>query len=195
VSPAAISIGAIFREEDSMATFAERMLGAARLDVATYEEVENDETATPQALAVVVVGAVAAGIGAAGLMRPGLVIMTTIVALIGWVIWAAVIYLVGVKGLPEPTTKADIGQLLRALGFASSPGLLRVFGIIPILGWLVGFLITIWMIVTMVVAVRQALDYTSTGRAVVVVIIGALINLVISAMFGTALLVSRLGGM
>jgi hypothetical protein len=144
-----------------MASLAERMLGAAKLDVSTYEEIEADTSATPQAMIVVVLSALAAGIGSIGDGGIKGMIVITIAALVGWFIWAGLTYFIGTKMLPEPDTKADVGELLRTTGFAQSPGLLRVLGII---------------------AVRQALDYKSTGRAVGVCLIGFLIYLVV--MFG-----------
>jgi hypothetical protein len=119
-----------------MATFAERVIGAARLNVATYEEVEADEKATAQALAVVVLSSVASGIGAAGLGSGG-VIVYTIAAMIGWVAWAALTYVIGTQLLPEPQTRANLGELLRTIGFAGAPGLFRIFSIIPFLRWIV----------------------------------------------------------
>jgi hypothetical protein len=99
------------------------------------------------------------------------------------VIWSAIIYLVGTRLLPEPTTQADLGQLLRTLGFAAAPGLLGVFRIIPILGGLVIFIIFLWQIATNVVATRQALDYPSTGKAVAVVLIGWVAAMLVGVIF------------
>ncbi|MBM3789185.1 MAG: hypothetical protein FJW35_02420 [Acidobacteria bacterium] len=155
-----------------MAGIAERMIGAARLDVRTYEEVENDATATGQAMAVVVLSSIAGGLGALGTVGFGFVIFTIIAALIGWFIWAFLTYFIGTRLLAEPQTSADLGQLLRTIGFASSPGILRILGVIPLIGWPISFAVAIWMLAAMVIAVRQALDYRSTGRAVVVCLIG-----------------------
>lgn len=155
-----------------MASFTQRMMGAAKLDVHTYEEVEADRTATGQAMAVVVLASVAAGIGAIGQMGVAGLIVTTLVALIGWFVWAFLTYLIGTKILPEPQTRSDVGELLRTIGFASSPGLLRVLGLLPVLGGLILLAVSIWMLVAFVIAVRQALDYRSTWRAVAVCVIG-----------------------
>src|SRR4029450_5184343 len=151
-------------------TFVERMIGAARLNTNTYEEGEADRGATGQALGVVVLASVASGIGMGQGLR-GLVI-GTVLSLIGWAIWAWLIYFIGPRWLPEPDTNADAGQLLRTVGFAMSPGVLRVLGIVPLLGELVFVVTASWTLVARVVAVRQALDYRSTGRAVGVCIIG-----------------------
>ncbi len=156
-----------------MATFIDRMVGAARLDVRTYEEVEADPTAMGEAMGVVLLSSVAAGIGeGAGFL--GLIIGCAL-ALIGWFIWAFLTYFIGTKLLPEPQTQADLGQLLRTIGFSSSPGVLRVLGIVPVISWVVVPIANLWMLVAMVVAVRQALDYRSTWRAVGVCVVGWLV--------------------
>jgi len=154
-----------------MASFVDRVVGAARLDIRTYEEVERDTTATPQAMAVVVLVALASGIGAYTLGATG-VFFTVVSQLVGWVVWAAIIWAIGTKMLPEAQTRSDVGELLRTIGFAASPGLLLVLRVIPLLGALLGLVVWIWQLVATVIAVRQALDYKSTGRAIVVCLIG-----------------------
>jgi hypothetical protein len=159
------------------------MIRAAKLDVNLYEEVEADKGAMGQAMAVVVLSSVAAGIGAVGTAGIKGLVLGTIVALVGWFIWAFLTYYIGTRLLPEPQTKADYGELLRTIGFSSSPGVLRVLGIIPMLGNILNFICGIWMLVAMVIAVRQALDYKSTWRAVGVCLIGWIVQIVIFAMF------------
>jgi hypothetical protein len=110
-------------------------------------------------------------------------VLGTIVALVGWFIWAFLTYYIGTRLLPEPQTKADYGELLRTIGFSSSPGVLRVLGIIPMIGNIINFICGIWMLIAMVIAVRQALDYKSTWRAVGVCLIGWIVQLVIFSVF------------
>ncbi len=163
-----------------MATLTERMIGAARLDAQTYEEVEHDETATSQAMLVVVLASLASGVavfGQAGLLG---LLLGTVMSLVGWVIWAAIVYFVGTRILPTAETEADLGQLLRTIGFSASPGLLAVFGVIPGLGALIRIVASLWQLAAMVVAIRQALDFESTGRAVGVCLIGWLAYLIFS---------------
>ena len=162
-----------------MADFKDRIIRAAKLDVNLYEEVEADTTAMGQAMGVVVLSSVAAGIGTIARGGLGGILVGTVAALIGWYLWAYLTYFIGTKWLPEPQTKADLGELLRTIGFSSSPGLIRVLGIIPGLGGIVFFAASIWMLVAMVIAVRQALDYKSTGRAVGVCVIGWVIQILI----------------
>ena len=155
-----------------MSSLTERMIGAAKLDVAIYEEVEADTSATGQAFLVVVLSSVAAGLSFVTMNGISGVIWGTLSAIVGWLVWAGITYLVGTKMLPEPQTKADMGELLRTIGFAMSPGILRILGIIPVIGFLVNVLVFFWLLAAVVVAVRQALDYKSTGRAVGVCLIG-----------------------
>ncbi|MCH7764057.1 MAG: YIP1 family protein [Candidatus Marinimicrobia bacterium] len=162
-----------------MTGFQDRMLRAAKLDVNLYEEVEADTGAIRQAMGVVVLSSIAAGIGSIGTGGLGGILMGTIAALIGWYVWAYITYYIGTKFLPEPQTKADLGELLRTIGFSSSPGLIRVLGIIPGLGAVVFLVASVWMLVAMVIAVRQALDYESTLRAVGVCVIGWIIQALI----------------
>ena len=155
-----------------MASFQDRIIRSAKLDVHLYEEVEADKGAMGQAMAVVVLASIAGGIGSPAKLGLGGILIGTIAALIAWYIWAFLTYFIGTKLLPEPQTKADVGELLRTIGFSSSPGLIRVLGIIPFLRGLVFLVAGIWMLVAMIIAVRQALDYQSTWRAVGVCIIG-----------------------
>jgi len=162
-----------------MASLVGRMIRAAKLDVSLYEEVEADSGATGQAMLVVVLSSVAAGIGSTGNAGLSGLLAVALSALVVWFIWAFITYVIGTKLLPEPQTEADVGQLLRTIGFASSPGLLRILGIVPGITGIVFFACALWMLVAMVIAVRQALDYHSTGRAIAVCLIGWLIYCVI----------------
>lgn len=156
-----------------MMSFSQRMIGAAKLDASVYEEVEHDGNATSQAAGVVVLSSVAAGIGSIGYMdATTAIVVGTIAALVGWFLWAGLTLLIGTKILPAAETEADMGQMLRTLGFATAPGMLRILGFIPGIGGVIVLAGNIWMLAAMVVAVRQALDYSSTGRAVGVCLIG-----------------------
>lgn len=165
-----------------MATFSERVIGAARLDAAVYEEIEHDPGALGQAVAVVAIASVAAGIGAVGGQGSGIV-AGTVASLVGWVVWAAITWFVGTRVLPGPATEADVGQLLRTLGFSAAPGAFAILGAVPAVGGLLALGASVWQLAAMVVAVRQALDYESTGRAVAVCAIGFVAYLVIASLF------------
>lgn len=156
-----------------MSTFAERLIGAASLNVHVYEEVEADSRATSQAMVTVVLASIAQGIGIAGLTgAEGYGVLQGIVgALMSWVIWGCLVYIIGTKILPESQTSSNLGELLRTTGFSASPGLLRILGVVPFFGTAILLAVNIWMLVAMIIAVRQALDYQSTGRAVGVCLI------------------------
>jgi len=164
----------------------DRAIGAAMLQVPIYEEVEADTGATTQAAIVVGVVAVASAIGHWRLGPMGL--LTGVVsAYVGWAIWAGVTYYVGtwLGG------KATWGEMLRTIGFAQTPGVLFVLGIVPLVGRLVGFVAVIWMLVAGIIAIRQALDFDNeTWKAIVTALIGMVLYVVAAAIIGVVLRVS-----
>jgi hypothetical protein len=166
----------------------DRMKGAALLDVPTYEEVEADTTATGQAAIVVVIAAIASAIGALGRGGAG-VIGALVGALLGWVVWAGLTYLIGDKLLKGTATW---GELLRTLGFAQAPGVFMILGIIPGLGVIVRFAVSVWVLVAGIIAIRQALDF-STGKAIATALVGWLVVVIPIAMLAGAGALSMLG--
>jgi len=172
-----------------MGALIDRMIRASKLDAGLYEEVEADPSTMGQAVMVVVISSVAAGIGSMAVTGFSGLVVGTLVALAGWFLWSFLTYIIGTKMLPEPQTRADYGELLRTIGFSSAPGVIRVLAFIPVVGLLINFLAGIWMLVAMVIAVRQALDYQSTGRAVGVCLIGWVIQflffIIIFGIFGS----------
>ena len=169
-------------------TFPQRAIGAARLEVPVFEEIEADHTATGQALVVVVASSLAAGIGLTSSLYNAPVLHRVMLALLLWVFWAISTYIVGVYLMPEPQTQTSIGELLRTIGFAASPGILRILGMVPGIGGTIYAISTVWMLVAMVIAIRQALDYKSTARAVVVCVITGIIGVIMSALIGALVL-------
>ena len=163
-----------------------RMIRAAKLEVNLYEEVEADSTATSQALIAVIVVSLATGIGAgiAGIATMGGLgffwgLLTGLAAsLVGWLIWSYLAYILGTRIFKGPETSATWGELLRTIGFAHSPGVLRIFSFIPVIGGIIAFGASIWFLIASVIAVRQALDF-STGRAIGTCIVGWLIYMVL----------------
>ena len=172
-------------------SFNNRIIRAAKLDSNLYEEVEADKSALGQAMAIVVLSSIAAGIGLYKTGGFSGIITGTMASLISWYVWAYLTYFIGTKFLPEPQTQADLGELLRTIGFSSSPGLLRVFYFVPGIGVLLYLISSFWMLVAMIIAVRQALDYNSTLRAVGVCVIGYIIQIfvlvIIFSIFGGVL--------
>jgi hypothetical protein len=162
----------------------ERMLGAALLKVDTFEDVEHDRGATIQAALVVIIVSIAAGVG--GLLSGGTdwvaaIIFGVVGGPVSWALWALVVLLVGTRLLNTSETHADWGQLARGTGFAQTPGIFNVFVFLPVAGEIIGFIVLVWQVAAMVIAVRQCLDYTSTLRAVGVVVISFIPVLIISA--------------
>lgn len=161
----------------------DRMKRASRLEPELYEEVEADTGAMNEAATVVILSSLAVGIGSIGQLGVKGIVFGTVGALVGWLIWAYLTYIIGTQLLPVPQTESDLGETLRTIGYSSSPGVLRIFSFLPGLGQLINIGVSIWMLVAMVIAVRQALDYESTGRAVGVCAIGWLIQLLALSLF------------
>lgn len=164
-----------------MNLFISRIIRALRLDKQVFEEIEADPKSMLQAVGVVMLASLASGIGMPGEENTPF-LMGALGGLFGWVIWAFITYLVGTKLLPTAATRSSTGELMRTLGFAYSPALLNVLGIMPVLGWLVRAVTAVWMLIAWVIAVRQALDYESTGRAVLVCLIGWVAVIILNAL-------------
>jgi hypothetical protein len=174
-----------------MADLTGRMIGAAQADVKTFSEIEADPNAFTQAVIVIVIAGVASLIG--NLFRGGIGagIIGLVGSLVGYALFSLLVFLIGTKVMPEPTTKADFNETFRTVGFAASPGVLNVLAIVPYLGPLISLLIAIWSLVIGVIAVREVLDYSNTGRAIIVCLIAFVICLIIYSL----LLIPILGAM
>jgi len=169
----------------------ERMIGVARLDQKTFDEIEADQTAVPQAATVVLIAAVATGIGS--IPEAGIVglIVGPVFAMAGWALFSAMAYLIGTRLLAGPETKADVGEVLRTLGFAQTPGVISAIAFIPVLGVLVSLVAGIWGLITAVIALRTSLD-VSTGRAIGIGLLAAIAAGAIMAPFAFMLGLSAL---
>lgn len=156
----------------------DRMKGAALLSVDTFEEVEHDQDATLQAATVVAMVAVASAIGASPLGVVGAV-QNAVAEIVAWLVWAGITYLVGAKLFGGT---ASWGELLRTLGFAQAPGLLLVLAFIPLLGWMLQFVVAIWMLVAAFIAIRQALDF-GNEKTLGTILVGWVIATVLRMIF------------
>jgi len=152
--------------------FARRVWRAAMLDACLYEEVEADRAALPQAAAVVLLASLAAGIGSFPNSGWTGIATMTVAAFLGWVGWASITYGIGVWLLPGAHTRSDPGELLRTIGFSAAPGVFAVLGVVPGANPWVFLVVGGWLLTAMVIAVRQALDYCTTLRAIAVCAIG-----------------------
>jgi len=150
-----------------------RMLRASMLDAHVYEEVESDSSTIVQAVLIVVVVAVARGVATLSVTDNILGIAFGIIAgLLSWAVWAFITYMVGTKLLKTGDTESSWGELARVTGFAQSPGILFLIAVVPVVGTWILPVVSLWQLAAMVVGIRQALDYTSTFRAIGVVLVG-----------------------
>lgn len=172
-----------------MTTFLRRVVSALGLDPRVFEEVEADRTALGQALLVVLLAGLGAGVGNVGLQSGtgGTITAVVGVSVVGWIGWAWLIARLGTRVLPSPETSADVGQVLRTLGFAAAPGMFRAFEAIGGLRWVLLPLTSIWMVLAMIIAIRQALDYSTTSQAVRLALLGWIVTVGAALVVGVLL--------
>ena len=168
-----------------MGDFLNRFLRACKLDVDLYQELIEIPKLLNSSLIVVFIYSMASAYGTFGRTGVAGINIGMITTLFGWYVWAFSTYFVGVRFFPEDQTEPDRRAVMRVLGFACAPGVLRALGFIPNLGLVILLIASIWMLAAATVGVKQALNYTSTPRALGVVIIGW----VISAFFQALLFV------
>jgi hypothetical protein len=154
-----------------MKLFFIRAFRAARLDATVFDEVIENSKLMTQAIIVVFIYGIAVSYGTFGRAGVAGINSAIFITLIGWYIWAFSTYIIGVRLFPETGTTADRKAFMRAMGFASSPGWLRILGLVPEIGGAVFAVISVWMVVAAVVAVKKALDYTSTQRAAAITVV------------------------
>ena len=170
------------------ASYADRLVGALRLDARTYREVEQDANANGQAALTIVLAALAAGIGSI-VGRDWLqdTIGVVLSSVLQWVIFSFVAYFVGTSLFSTGQTSVTPGQVLRTIGFAHAPKLLLVLGIIPVLGWIVGLVVFFWFLAAAITALREAFEF-DTGRAIgtglVALVVILIVDIVLSLVFG-----------
>lgn len=185
-------------------TFGERIIGAAKLDPNTFEDIERDPTAIGQAIGVIGLAALASGL--ANIWYGGItgILFGFITSMVAYCVWAVAVWLIGTKLMPDPATKADFPETFRVIGFAAVPWILAIVTIIPLLGWLLMLIVYpvawLWSMAIMVIAVKQVLDYTDTTKAIIVVVIGFVAFMLVWGMFvmfgiGAAIMGGALGSM
>ena len=171
-----------------MSLFLNRLFRAAKLDAGLYEEVIADTGTMFQAMMAVFIYSAACAYGGFGRGGVAGINFGMITTLIGWYIWAFSTYYIGVRLLPEAETNLNRKAVLRAMGFASSPGLIRLLGLIPNLAGATFLIASVWMFMATVVAIKQAMNYKSIYRAVGVCMIGWIISAISQLLIYVSLL-------
>ena len=170
-----------------MTLFLRRFIGALTLDAGAYEDIESDRRAGASAVFVIALACGAGAFAARSLSiagSPGFALAMAM--MIGWwIVWAMLITAIGTRLLPEPQTRSNPSELLRSIGFAAAPGTLFALAAIPVAAAYVFVVVSLWMIAATVIAVRQALDYTTTWRAVAVCVIAWLLSFGVIAAVST----------
>jgi hypothetical protein len=136
----------------------DRVIGVLKLDAGVFEEIEADQTATTQAAIIVLIVAVLSGIGSglSALLGDGSFILSFFGAIINgfviWLVWSAATFFVGTNLFDG---QADLGEMLRVIGFAQAPFLLNVIPCMALITW-------IWALATTFIGIRQGLDLDNT---------------------------------
>lgn len=166
----------------------QRMIGAAMLRSSTYEEIEADKSALPQAIGIVILvtlcgiigdvlaGAMSGGVDPVGVL--GSVLNGGLFGLLRWALWVTLILLVGGKMLKTDSTETNWAELGRVVGFAYTPGVLVLLSFLPGIGGIMGFIAFVWTLVAVVIAIRHALDFEGMGRAIVVAVITGILGFI-----------------
>ena len=171
-----------------------RMIGASLLNSAIYEEVEHDESLNREALWVVFIASLLGGVGLLltyayeeGPAEPARAILWLAFGVLGWIVvwyvWSGITYYVGHNWLGGT---ADIGQMRRTIGYANSPRAIGLLLFVPTWGVGLDLVAHVWVLVASVVAIRQALDF-STGKAIATVLIGWVVAFMVFALVGMLL--------
>jgi len=164
-----------------------RMWRAMKLQSALYEEVEADKSANIQAGLVVVIVAIATAIGSglASLSAGGFLsaLWSLLIALVGWLLWALIVYIIGAKIMKGKHTQSNWGEVARTIGFANSPGIFRILAFVPLVGWIISIVAWVWILIAGIIGVRAALDF-STGRAIITVVLGWLVYIALMFVLG-----------
>jgi Yip1 domain len=172
-------------------SFVDRLIGAARLDSATYDEIDRNHSANAQAFLVIVLSGIAAGIGSFGGYWLLWIFIGPVAGIFGLAISAYCVHFVGTKLLATGTPVATQDGVMRTLAFASAVGILAILGLVPVFGMLIGYLLSIWSLLAAVVAIRQSFQVT-TGRAIATLLVTILMMSVV-AFIGLVLLAMILG--
>jgi len=145
----------------------QHIIGVFKLDSQTFETIEKDTSLTGTAALIVIVVSIISGLGT-GFFNIfshksffGGLIGGVITVVLGWLLWSAITWFVGTNLFKG---QADLGEMLRVIGFAYSP---QILSIIPCVGGIIG---TIWTLAAGFVAVRQGLDLDNTKTALTIVI-------------------------
>jgi uncharacterized membrane protein len=160
-----------------------RIGGVFKLDPYTFEEIEADPTATTQAALVVFIVALIAALGSfigALIFEEASFsssLSTLLSVLVGWVVWSAVTWFVGVN-LFNGT--ASVSEMMRVIGFAYAP---QALAIIPCIGWPIGI---IWSLIAGFIAIRQGLDLDN-GKTFLTIVVGVIAYVIVMIVFSIIL--------
>ncbi|MFH1414945.1 MAG: hypothetical protein ABIH89_02530 [Elusimicrobiota bacterium] len=163
-----------------------RILRVLKLEDELYREVESVPDAISEAVIIVIISSIAAGIGSLGKIGLTGIIIITLGSLVNWIIWAFLVYFIATNIIRGSRVYLSQGDFLRVVGFASAPGIIRILALLPGMYYIVHIIAHLWMIASMIVAVREVFMFEKTSGAVKVSIVGWVFMVLAAFVLGSA---------
>jgi hypothetical protein len=144
---------------------APRMVRAMRLDDSVYTELDRDEYATGRARLIIAAAVFAAGFA---VLTSGIfaAFWLIVFAAVSWAAYAGVIYGFGTSVAGGMKTPQTFQRLVQAIGLAASPGVLLIFGIVPVFGALVVIGVYVWIFLTTSRAIAEPLELDNQSAVI-----------------------------
>jgi len=154
----------------------ERVKRVLYLESEVFPEIELDPKATGQAAIVVIVASILSGIGTgfgANSFVSGF-LASLLFTIVSWYLWAAVTLFIGTRIYDG---QANMGEMLRVIGYAQAPRAFNFFAFIPIVGWVIPLLTLFWVLAASFMAIREGLDI-EVGPTIVTVAVSFILVLI-----------------
>ena len=154
-----------------------------KLDKSLYTDSKNfGEASVYFAGLIMILDGIAGAVAANNIMKTA-VAMSGLTAIVTWVLWSVLVFVIGVKIFPDKQTKAPFKKVLTAVGFAHAPGLLRFFAVTPDLMIPIILLTQFWIFAALIISTKQILNLKSNFKSFGIVFLSFLIIVFLSISF------------
>jgi hypothetical protein len=177
------------------APMVDRMMRAVRADVSLYEEVEANPSYQQEGYTIVgIVAVVSAAVSILfGLGDIVAALIAAVVGLIftflGYFVWSFVIYFLGTRVF---NGTADYPEMQRTLAYSYTPQIFSFVNVVPVVGPILGLVVSLWSAYLAFVAIRQGLDLDTT-KAAITTIVSWIVLAIILAIPATLLVLLGVG--
>ena len=154
-----------------------------KLDKSLYTDNKNfGEASVYFAGLIMILDGIAGAVAANNIIKTA-VAMSGLTAIVTWVLWSVLVFVIGVKIFPDKQTKAPFKKVLTAVGFAHAPGLLRFFAVTPDLMIPIIFLTQFWIFAGLIISTKQILNLKSNFKSFGIILLSFLIIAFLSISF------------